>query len=118
MRAGARRHSVPAARPESRRAGDGPDAAANLPLRAAAERLSGDRAADDLGNAQLVKNSAIASTIGLVDMAAQAGKLLDYSAHAYESFTAITLAYIGINAVIMLFMRLVEKCSCGNTGSK
>lgn len=26
----------------------------------------------------LVKNSAIASTIGLVDMAAQAGKLLDY----------------------------------------
>lgn len=29
-----------------------------------------------------VKNSAIASTIGLVDMAAQAGKLLDYSAHA------------------------------------
>ena len=42
-------------------------------------------------------------------MAAQAGKLLDYSAHAYESFTAITLAYIGINAVIMLFMRLVEK---------
>lgn len=44
-----------------------------------------------------------------MDMAAQAGKLLDYSAHAYESFTAITLAYIGINAVIMLFMRLVEK---------
>ncbi len=28
------------------------------------------------------ENSAIASTIGLVDMAAQAGKLLDYSAHA------------------------------------
>ena len=66
-----------------------------------------------------VKNSAIASTIGLVDMAAQAGKLLDYSAHAYESFTAITLAYIGINAVIMLFMRLVErKCSCRQPGSK
>ncbi|MDI3441159.1 amino acid ABC transporter permease [Erwinia sp. V90_4] len=57
----------------------------------------------------LVKNSAIASTIGLVDMAAQAGKLLDYSAHAYESFTAITLAYIAINAVIMLLMSLVER---------
>ncbi len=37
-----------------------------------------------------MKNSAIASTIGLADMAAQAGKLLDYSAHAWESFTAIT----------------------------
>lgn len=57
----------------------------------------------------LVKNSAIASTIGLVNMAAQAGKLLDYSAHAYESFTAITLAYIAINAVIMLLMSLVER---------
>ncbi len=33
-----------------------------------------------------VKNSAIASTIGLADMAAQAGKLLDYSAHASGVF--------------------------------
>ncbi|WP_410016091.1 amino acid ABC transporter permease [Sodalis sp. C49] len=57
----------------------------------------------------LVKNSAVASTIGLVDMAAQAGKLLDYSAHAYESFTAITLGYLIINAVIMFAMHLVEK---------
>ncbi|WFQ81199.1 amino acid ABC transporter permease [Xenorhabdus sp. SF857] len=57
----------------------------------------------------LVKNSAIASTIGLVDMAAQANKLLDYSAHAYESFTAITLAYVGINLVIMLAMSILEK---------
>lgn len=57
----------------------------------------------------LVKNSAIASTIGLVDMAAQAGKLLDYSAHAYESFAAITLAYVLINAVIMLIMQQVER---------
>lgn len=67
----------------------------------------------------LVKNSAIASTIGLVDMAAQAGKLLDYSAHAYESFTAITLAYIAINAVIMLLMGLVErKVRLPGTGGK
>lgn len=57
----------------------------------------------------LVKNSAIASTIGLVDMAAQAGKLLDYSARAYESFTAITVAYVGINVIIMLAMHLLEK---------
>ncbi|MEA9392270.1 amino acid ABC transporter permease [Acerihabitans sp. TG2] len=57
----------------------------------------------------LVKNSAVASTIGLVDMAAQAGRLLDYSAHAYESFTAITVGYLIINAVIMFFMHLVER---------
>lgn len=68
----------------------------------------------------LVKNSAIASTIGLVDMAAQANKLLDYSAHAYESFTAITLAYVAINAMIMLIMQVVEKKTRlpGNVGSK
>lgn len=68
----------------------------------------------------LVKNSAIASTIGLVDMAAQAGKLLDYSAHAWESFTAITLAYVLINAIIMLVMALVERKIRlpGNLGGK
>ncbi len=68
----------------------------------------------------LVKNSAIASTIGLVDMAAQANKLLDYSAHAYESFTAITLAYVAINAIIMLIMQVVERKTRlpGNMGSK
>ena len=68
----------------------------------------------------LVKNSAIASTIGLVDMAAQAGKLLDYSAHAWESFTAITLAYVLINTLIMLVMNVVERKIRlpGNLGSK
>uniref|UniRef100_UPI000F0AF702 ABC transporter permease subunit n=1 Tax=Escherichia coli TaxID=562 RepID=UPI000F0AF702 len=68
----------------------------------------------------LVKNPAIASTIGLVDMAAQAGKLLDYSAHAWESFTAITLAYVLINAFIMLVMTLVERKVRlpGNMGGK
>lgn len=68
----------------------------------------------------LVKNSAIASTIGLVDMAAQANKLLDYSAHAYESFTAITLAYVAINAIIMLIMQVVERKTRlpSNMGSK
>ncbi len=118
--AGTRRHPVAAARAEERRPGDGPDPAANLPLRAAAERLPRYRAADDLGDDELVKNSAIASTIGLADMAAQAGKLLDYSAHAWESFTAITLAYVFINAVIMLIMYVVERKVRlpGNMGGK
>ena len=64
------------------------------------------------------KNAALA--MGLVDMAAQAGKLLDYSAHAWESFTAITLAYVLINAVIMLVMTLVERKVRlpGNMGGK
>ena len=53
-------------------------------------------------------------------MAAQAGKLLDYSAHAWESFTAITLAYVLINTLIMLVMNVVERKIRlpGNLGSK
>ena len=55
-----------------------------------------------------MKNSAIASTIGLADMAAQAGKLLDYSAHA-GSLLPPSPAYVFINAVIMLIMYVVER---------
>ncbi|KUR42071.1 hypothetical protein ASO17_25960 [Salmonella enterica subsp. enterica serovar Infantis] len=62
----------------------------------------------------------IASTTGLGDRAAQAGKLWDSPAPAGESFTAITLAYVLINAVIMLVMSLVERKVRlpGNVGSK
>ncbi|CHH43771.1 glutamate/aspartate transporter permease GltJ [Salmonella enterica subsp. enterica serovar Typhi] len=53
-------------------------------------------------------------------MTSEMMKLLDYSAHAWESFTAITLAYVLINAVIMLVMSLVERKVRlpGNVGSK
>ncbi len=67
-----------------------------------------------------VKTSATASTSVLGDRAAQAGNRLVYSAHAWESFTAITLAYVLINAVIMLVMNLVERKVRlpGNLGGK
>ena len=67
------------------------------------------------------KNAALAMGLTLPQaMAAQAGKLLDYSAHAWESFTAITLAYVLINAFIMLVMNLVERKVRlpGNLGGK
>ncbi len=108
--ASASRYAPPSSRCRAGRrtpAGDGPDPAANLPLRAAAERLPRYRAADDLGDDEHGENSAIASTIGLADMAAQAGKLLDYSAHA-ESLPP-SPAYVFINAVIMLIMYVVER---------
>ncbi|GKX53252.1 amino acid ABC transporter permease [Budvicia aquatica] len=57
----------------------------------------------------MVKNSAVASTIGLIELSAQASKLLDYSGYAYESFLAITIAYVIINIVVMRLMKLVEK---------
>ncbi|CCD38856.1 Glutamate Aspartate transport system permease protein GltJ (TC 3.A.1.3.4) [Candidatus Paraburkholderia kirkii UZHbot1] len=54
------------------------------------------------------KNSAVASTIGLLDLSAQARQLVDYMAQTYESFIAVTLAYMLINVVVMLLMRWVE----------
>jgi glutamate/aspartate transport system permease protein len=54
------------------------------------------------------KNSAVASTIGLLDLSAQARQLVDYTAQTYESFIAVTLAYMLINLIVMLLMRWVE----------
>ena len=54
------------------------------------------------------KNSAVASTIGLLDLSAQARQLVDYTAQTYESFISVTLAYVMINLVVMALMRWVE----------
>lgn len=56
----------------------------------------------------IFKNSAVASTIGLLELSAQARQLVDYTAQAYESFIAVTLAYVVINLVAIAFMRWVE----------
>jgi glutamate/aspartate transport system permease protein len=56
----------------------------------------------------LVKNSAVASTIGLLEAAAMSRQLVDYTARAYESFTAVTVLYILVNLVVLVFMRWVE----------
>ncbi len=59
----------------------------------------------------IFKNSAVASTIGLLDLSAQARQLVDYTAQTYESFIAVTLAYVVINLIVMTFMRWVESKS-------
>jgi glutamate/aspartate transport system permease protein len=56
----------------------------------------------------IFKNSAVASTIGLLELSAQARQLVDYTAASYESFIAVTVAYVIINFVVMGFMRWVE----------
>jgi glutamate/aspartate transport system permease protein len=57
----------------------------------------------------IFKNSAVASTIGLLELAAQGRQLVDYTAQAYESFIAVTLLYLVLNAVIMVVMSWVER---------
>jgi glutamate/aspartate transport system permease protein len=56
----------------------------------------------------IFKNSAVASTIGLLDLSAQARQLVDYTAQTYESFIAVTAAYLLINLIVMTLMRIVE----------
>ncbi len=56
----------------------------------------------------IFKNSAVASTIGLLELAAMGRQLVDYTAQPYESFIAVTLLYVVLNLLILLFMRWVE----------
>lgn len=57
----------------------------------------------------IFKNSAVCSTIGLLELAAQGRQLVDYTAQPYESFIAVTLAYVIINVTVMFLMRAVER---------
>jgi glutamate/aspartate transport system permease protein len=57
----------------------------------------------------IFKNSAVCSTIGLLELAAQGRQLVDYTAQPYESFIAVTLMYMGINVVVMALMRRLER---------
>ena len=57
----------------------------------------------------LFKNSCVCSTIGLLELAAQGRQLVDYTAQPYESFIAVTLAYLLINVLVMAGMRWLER---------
>jgi glutamate/aspartate transport system permease protein len=55
------------------------------------------------------KNSAVCSTIGLLELAAQGRQLVDYTSQAYESFIAVTVMYLIVNVLIMIGVRVLEK---------
>lgn len=54
------------------------------------------------------KNSAVATTIGLIELSRQAQQLVDYTAQPYEAFIAVTLLYMLINVTVMSLMRWIE----------
>jgi glutamate/aspartate transport system permease protein len=56
----------------------------------------------------LFKNSAVASTLGLLELAAMGRQLVDYTAQPYESFIAVTVLYVLLNLAVLVFMRWVE----------
>jgi glutamate/aspartate transport system permease protein len=59
----------------------------------------------------IVKNSAVASTIGLAELSRQSQQLGEFTAHWYESFVAVTLLYGIINVTVMLAARFLERAT-------
>lgn len=57
----------------------------------------------------IFKNSAVATTIGLIELSRQAQQLVDYTAQPYEAFIAVTLLYVCINVTVMFLMRHLEE---------
>jgi glutamate/aspartate transport system permease protein len=56
----------------------------------------------------IIKNSAVALTIGLMELTARARAMQEFSFQVFEAFTAATIIYIVINIVVTVAMRHVE----------
>ena len=57
----------------------------------------------------IIKNSAVALTIGLVELTSRARSMQEFSFQVFEAFTAATLIYIFVNIIVVNLMRLLEK---------
>jgi len=57
----------------------------------------------------IIKNSSVALTIGLVELTARARAMQEYSFQVFEAFTAATLVYIIVNIIVVFGMRWVER---------
>lgn len=57
----------------------------------------------------IIKNSAVALTIGLVELTARARAMSEFTFQTFEAFTAVTVIYILVNIVVVVFMRSLEK---------
>lgn len=55
------------------------------------------------------KNSAVATTIGLIELSRQAQQLVDYTAQPYEAFIAVTVLYLLVNVAVMGGMAGLER---------
>ena len=57
----------------------------------------------------IIKNSAVALTIGLMELTARARAMQEFSFQVFEAFTAATIIYIVINIIVTFAMRYVEQ---------
>ncbi len=57
----------------------------------------------------VIKNSAVALTIGLVELTARARAMQEFTFQVFEAFTAATIIYLLVNLVVVLGMRSLER---------
>ena len=57
----------------------------------------------------VIKNSAVALTIGLMELTARTRAMTEFSFQTFEAFSAATLIYVVINIVVVLIMHLLER---------
>jgi glutamate/aspartate transport system permease protein len=57
----------------------------------------------------IIKNSAVALTIGLIELTAAARSMQEFTFQVFEAFTGATLLYIAINIIVVILMRVLER---------
>ncbi len=57
----------------------------------------------------LIKNTSVAFTIGLIEITGAARSMQEFSFQIFESFAAATVLYLVINTVVVILMRYIEK---------
>ena len=57
----------------------------------------------------VIENSAVALTIGLVELTASARSIQEFSFQVFEAFTAATLIYMALNLIVVIGMRWLER---------
>ncbi len=56
-----------------------------------------------------IKNTAVAITIGLLELTGEARSMQEFSFQVFEAFTGATVLYLAINIVVVTFMRWLER---------
>jgi glutamate/aspartate transport system permease protein len=56
-----------------------------------------------------IKNTSVALTIGLLELTGRARSMQEFSFQVFEAFTAATLLYLAVNAVVVIAMRQLER---------
>jgi glutamate/aspartate transport system permease protein len=57
----------------------------------------------------IIKNSSVALTIGLLELTGRARAMQEFSFQVFEAFAAATVIYLLTNLVVVIGMRMLER---------